>query len=164
MIIYDLICDSSHEFEGWFKDADDMARQQAQGLLACPYCESLKVSKKLTASKVTRKSNSVGENQQAARGSAPQIGGGQEVLMAGGSVAHYKKVQQMLRKVHDYIDANYENVGNRFAEEAIGIHRGERDPGNIRGIASAEQLEEMAQEGVDAVPLPPRPIDEDKLN
>jgi hypothetical protein len=45
MIIYDLVCDFNHSFEGWFKNADDMQVQQANGLLTCPVCDSDQVSK-----------------------------------------------------------------------------------------------------------------------
>lgn len=156
MIIYDLICDSNHEFEGWFKDADDMASQQASGLLTCPLCDSANVVKKLTAPKLNKKSNSL---------PAEPVSGGQEVAIASGqSPEKFAELQEMLGKVHDYIEQNFTDVGNRFAEEAISIHRGEKDAENIRGTASQEQLEEMAEEGVAAVPLPPRPIDRKKIN
>ena len=68
----------------------------------------------------------------------------------------------MLGKVHDYIDQNFENVGNRFTEEAISIHEGEKDPANIRGTANKEQLQELTEQGIDVVPLPPKPIDPKK--
>ncbi|MEM7360747.1 MAG: DUF1178 family protein [Pseudomonadota bacterium] len=155
MIIYDLICDANHEFEGWFKDADDMSSQQAGGLLTCPLCDSANVSKKLTAPKLNKKSNSLPASSSAT----------QEVAIAGGqSPEKFAQLQEMLGKVHDYIEQNFTDVGNRFAEEAISIHRGEKDAANIRGTASQEQLEEMAEEGVAAVPLPPKPIDRKKIN
>lgn len=152
MIIYDLICDSEHEFEGWFKNADDMLSQKEQGLLSCPYCDSPDVNKQLTAAKLTKKSNSGVVSKQ------------EVALDSGQSSQQYAKVQQMLAKLHDYIDGNFKDVGNRFAEEAISIHRGEKDPANIRGTVNETQYEHLVEEGVDAVPLPARPKNKNRLN
>jgi len=155
MVIYDLQCDKQHEFEGWFKNSDDLNRQQATGLLTCPVCESPNVRKKVTASKVGRKSNSLAtaQPQQVATGSSQ-----------GGDTPTYEQLQKMLGKVHNYIDNNFTDVGNKFADEALKIHRGEKEVENIRGTASKSQLKELAEEGVSALPLPPKPIDKEKLN
>ena len=44
-----LICENSHEFEGWFARADAVKEQAAKGLIDCPYCGSLEVKKQLSA-------------------------------------------------------------------------------------------------------------------
>lgn len=147
MVIYDLICDSNHAFEGWFKGADDFSHQLAQGLVACPVCDSQAVTKKIAAPKISR-------------GAAPQA----HIAAGGGSAEAFSKLQDMLGRVHEFIEKNFEDVGNRFAEEALSIHRGEREEGNIRGIASQEELEELAEEGISAMRLPPKPINKKKLN
>ena len=36
MIKYSLICESDHEFEGWFRDSADFDSQAADGLLEMP--------------------------------------------------------------------------------------------------------------------------------
>ena len=38
MVIYDLICDAEHRFEGWFQSPEDSERQAANGLISCPTC------------------------------------------------------------------------------------------------------------------------------
>jgi hypothetical protein len=156
MVIYDLICDSNHEFEGWFKNADDLVSQRESGLLTCPYCDSGEVIKKLAAPKISKKSNATNNR------------GNQEVAIGGigdtQSPEKFQHLQKMLGEVHNFIDKNFEDVGNRFADEAISIHQGEKEATNIRGTASAEQIKEMAEQGVEAVPLPPKPIDRKKIN
>jgi len=153
MVIYDLICDLEHEFEGWFKNSDDLGSQQASGLLTCPFCASAKVSKKLAAPKVTRKSNALATKPK------------QSVAVSdGGSSEAYRQLQTMLGEVDRFIESNFEDVGNRFADEAMSMHRGEKEANNIRGIASQEQLKELAKEGITALPLPPKPVDKKKLN
>jgi len=149
MVIYDLICDNSHDFEGWFKNVADFEQQQATGMLSCPFCESLSVTRKLTAPNVSRKSNSAPVKQEVA---------------IGGSAEAYTKLQSMLGKMHEFIDNNFEDVGNRFAEEALNIHKGDREKQNIKGTASKEEIKQLADEGVTALPIPPKPIDKKKLN
>lgn len=150
MVIYDLVCNSNHGFEGWFKNAEDFEAQQLNGMLCCPFCDSELVSKKPAAPKVSRKSNSAPVKQ--------------DVAISGGSAEAYAKLQSMLGQVHDFIDNNFEDVGNRFAEEALNIHHDEREEKNIRGTASLEELKELAEEGVTALPLPPKPVNKKKLN
>lgn len=156
MVIYDLICDSNHEFEGWFKNAGDLLTQQEQGLLTCPLCESVNIRKMVTAAKLTKKSNSKSNFLPKDR---TNLAVGNEQ-----SSEKFSQLQKMLVKVHEFIDQNFEDVGNKFADEAISIHKGEKDPSNIRGTATKEELKEMAEEGVEAIPLPPKPIDKNKLN
>lgn len=153
MVIYDLICSENHEFEGWFKSAEDFKEQQGNGLLECPYCGCLEVNKKLAAPKVGKKSNAT----SSAASQAMTVG-------AGTSPEKFAELQAMLGKVHDFVEQNFEDVGDQFAEEAISIHRGESDKENIRGTATAEQVKELADEGVATLPLPPKPIDKEKLN
>ena len=62
MVIYDLVCQSGHEFEGWFKNADEFSSQQEAKILTCPFCGTGAVTKKLTAPKISKKSNSVINN------------------------------------------------------------------------------------------------------
>ncbi|MFT5572901.1 MAG: hypothetical protein ACI9FR_001825 [Cryomorphaceae bacterium] len=160
MVIYDLICDAGHEFEGWFRNVDDLVSQQGAGILCCPYCDTKMVSKKLTAPKLGLKSNSTKAlvpQQETQASTSTAVSGG-------GSPQAYNKLQRMLGEVHKFIETNFEDVGNRFTDEAISMHRGEKDAGNIRGTASAKQLKELEQEGVMAVPLPEKPIDKKKLN
>lgn len=153
MIIYDLICDTGHEFEGWFKNTEDLLSQQESKLLTCPFCGSESVNKKLAAPKVSKKSNSVAN--QAPENVAVSIGNSKE---------QYEQLQTLLGKVHDYVDSNFVDVGNRFADEALSIHRGEKEPANIRGTASKTELKELADEGVSAVPLPAKPVSKKDLN
>lgn len=152
MLIFDLICNLNHEFEGWFKDSQEFTDQQNSGLLTCPICNSGQVNKKLSVPKVGKKSNS---------NDAPTKNHG----LSADSIHHdFKNFQSALKKVHEYVENNFENVGNKFSEQAISMHKGEKERANIVGTASSEQLQEMADEGVAALPLPAKPIDKNSLN
>jgi len=47
MIKYQLICDLTHEFEGWFQTSAAFDAQNQAGLVTCPVCESVKVRRAL---------------------------------------------------------------------------------------------------------------------
>jgi len=154
MVIYDLVCQAGHEFEGWFKNADEFASQQESGVLTCPFCGTGTVIKKIAAPKVTKKSNSIDpKTLQSVTGSIGES-----------STKEYARLQTMLSEVHDYVDANFVDVGNRFADEALSIHRGEKEKTNIRGTASQKELKSLADEGVTALSLPPKPAAKKDLN
>ena len=38
MIIFDLVCELEHQFEGWFKKPNDFDKQLLNGQLTCPVC------------------------------------------------------------------------------------------------------------------------------
>jgi len=155
VVIYDLICDSGHEFEGWFKNSDEFLSQQESKILICPFCGTESVIKKVTAPKLTKKSNSTNAVENAS----------ESVAASGGNPSEqYAQLQSMLGQVHDFVDKNFVDVGNNFADEALSIHRGEKEPANIRGTASKTELQELADEGVSAVPLPNKPVEKKDLN
>ena len=166
MVIFDLICDSQHEFEGWFKNSQDLADQQKNGSLTCPVCNSGQVNKVVSAPKVGRKTNSISSltlnNKQSSNKEHSASVSSSSTSAA--EIQQFEQFKGMLKKVHDYVERNYEDVGNKFSEEAISMHKGEKERANIRGIASKEQVQELAKEGVTAIPLPAKPIDKDKLN
>ena len=45
MIVYDLLCENAHRFEGWFASAESFAHQHEAGHLSCPMCGSSSVRK-----------------------------------------------------------------------------------------------------------------------
>jgi len=153
VVIYDLICDAGHEFEGWFKNTQDLLSQKESKILTCPFCGSESVNKKLAAPNVTKKSNAVINN------SSEKV-----AISIGNSSKEYAQLQKLLGRVHDYVEKNFTDVGNRFTDEALSIHRGEKEPANIRGTASKSELKELAKEGVSAVPLPEKPVRKKDLN
>jgi len=142
MIVYDLICEFDHEFEGWFKDSSEFESQQDSGLLTCPMCGAENVVRVPSASRIN-------------------LGKGQQQLDT------LKSMQQdaaaLANKLNDFIEKNFEDVGNDFADVAKKIHYGQEDERNIRGMATSEEAQELSEEGIDILPLPKQPK-KDKLN
>jgi hypothetical protein len=53
-----------------------------------------------------------------------------------------------LRMLHQYIDNNFEDVGNKFAEIALKIHYGDEEKRNIKGTSTPQEEENLKEEGV----------------
>jgi hypothetical protein len=138
MKVYNLACERNHRFEGWFASEEDFLSQSAGRQIICPVCDSLKVGKLPSAPHL---------NLSAAK-SNPAGGD------AGLSSAAVAQFQQRLQDVVRHVMENTEDVGAGFAEEARRIHYKEVPGHGIRGIASAEQCEELAEEGIDVFHLP----------
>ena len=139
MIVYNLACDQSHHFEGWFSSADDFDKQLEHDQVSCPVCGSVSVSKKLSAPYVSTKSD---QPQNKAPKMSP------ETAVAG------MNLQQLHNKFIDYVMKNTVDVGKQFPEEARKIHYGEVEHRSIRGQASPDTIEELRDEGIEVFSLP----------
>jgi len=132
MKVFDLRCAQDHRFEGWFGSEDDYASQRERGLVECPMCSSKAVERLPSAPRLN-----LGASQQEM----------QDVVRPNDTQALWLRA---LRHVIDHT----EDVGERFADEARRIHYGEIEHRGIRGRASREQSEALADEGIEVMVLP----------
>ncbi len=139
MIKYALQCGEGHEFEGWFSNCADYEKQEKHKLVACPYCSSADVSKMLMAPSV-----------------APSKKGKDMVPVATVNPMQAQLVEK-IRELKQEIEKNADNVGEKFPEEARKIHYGEAEARGIYGKASLEEAAELADEGIEFLPLPELP-------
>jgi hypothetical protein len=142
MIVYDLLCDNAHRFEGWFASAEAFAHQHGAGQLMCPVCGSSSVHKPPSAPYV-----------QTGGGDSPQA-----------VMANREFLDTMRKQFVDFILQNTEDVGTRFPDEARKIHQGEAAERAIRGQASAEQARKLRDEGIEVMTLPVPVVPKDKLH
>lgn len=138
MIVFDLRCEHGHAFEGWFDSADAFDGQSARGLVACPSCDSAAITRVPSARVSVRKSRPAAPTPTADMPKTMSAGLPPEVVA---------KLREVVRSTED--------VGNRFPEEARKIHYEEVPHRPIRGVASAEEAQELADEGVEFAPIPP---------
>ena len=132
MIVFDLICEDEHQFEGWFRNSDEFRQQQVNGMLTCPVCGTDSITKVPSASRVNL------------RKMETQVS---ELLSI------QSDAQQLANNISDYINRHFDNVGDAFADEARKIHYGETDERNIRGTATLNQARELYDEGIDVFPI-----------
>lgn len=165
MIKYQLICDKSHEFEGWFGDSAAFETQQESGLLTCPVCGSADVRRALMApnlaSPKTRKTDLAEQQPSAQPEPQPQPQAPQQASAALPPAAARKMQELMseMRALQTRIREECRDVGNDFAEEARKIHYGEVEPEGIYGQATAEEREALDEEGIEIMDMPWLPKD-----
>jgi hypothetical protein len=165
MIKYQLICDKSHEFEGWFGDSAVFESQQESGLLTCPVCGSADVRRALMApnlaSPKTRKTDLAEQQPSAQPEPQPQPQAPQQASAALPPAAARKMQELMseMRALQTRIREECRDVGNDFAEEARKIHYGEVEPEGIYGQATAEEREALDEEGIEIMDMPWLPKD-----
>ena len=155
IIIYDLECEYSHRFEGWFRSNEDFDAQREQKLLTCPECGTSAIRK--VPSKVNIGSKSATAIQPAdspASAPAPTVAHKpNSVDVATAFVMARQAIQALIN--------HSEDVGERFAEEARKIHYEEAPIRAIRGQASPEEFEELRDEGIEVIALPVLPSEEE---
>lgn len=168
-IIYDLECEYSHRFEGWFRSIDNYEEQRASGLLQCPECGTTSVRKVPSRLNIGSKSAEFGEQHSPQGSSAGQLPASDATCapaQTGNESAQFNKVDVatafvMAKQAIQALIRHSEDVGSQFAEEARKIHYQEAPLRAIRGQASAEEFEELRDEGIDIIALPNLPLDEE---
>ncbi|MCW2275652.1 DUF1178 family protein [Rhodoblastus acidophilus] len=146
MIRFSLVCDNAHEFESWFASNESYEFQIENDLVACPHCNSLKISKAVMAPAVARKDR--GERAQ-----KPE-----EVKQSVALVNDASgELRRLARELHEKIVAATVDVGEKFPDEARRIHEGEAPDRAIRGQASLEEARALLEDGVAIMPMPTLP-------
>ena len=141
MIVFNLGCENSHRFEGWFTSSEDFERQLGGKLVGCPMCGTTNVSRLPNASYVNTGAKPRGRRAEEAAPTAAQ----QQYANVG---------RELLSKLVEHIIEHTEDVGPAFAEEARKIHYNEAPDRRIRGTASRDEVEALKDEGVEVVALP----------
>ena len=136
MKVLNLRCAHGHLFEGWFGSADDFLTQNGNGQIECPLCADKVIMRVPSAPRLNL---GIPEEPGA---SVPMVKPAQPDL------------QSMWLKAVHHVMANTEDVGPAFAEEARRIHYGEAEQRGIRGQATADERAALADEGIEAMPLP----------
>jgi hypothetical protein len=130
MIAYDVTCANGHTFEGWFADSASFEDQKSGGLIDCPYCGSTRVER-------IPSTFAIGNRQKPQEESAdktPEL--------------------PLMAQIRRYIEEHFEDVGKKFADEAVKIHYGETEKRNIRGTTTQEEEQRLREEGVAFIKIP----------
>jgi hypothetical protein len=143
MIIYDLVCDQDHRFEGWFASAAEFDRQSRERLVECPLCGSSDTRRVASAAYVHTSSSAPQSENLPERSEAVYEPGTDRELPT-----------QVLAKMVRHILEKSDDVGSEFPEEARRIHYRETPERMIRGTASKEEFEELREEGIPVSTLP----------
>ena len=178
MIRYQLRCSRGHGFEGWFKSSG--AFDEEVRAVTCPICDDPSIEKAIMAPSVLLRGDkaqaveiegataSPSPSGPTASGSdtaklpatapvatLPQTAPSQTPL--GPEQVQFAKTLMLMRKLKAHVEANFENVGRRFADEARKIHYEETEPRGIYGEASPDEVQSLEEEGIAVAPLPNLP-------
>jgi hypothetical protein len=137
MIIFDLKCEKDHKFEGWFKDRHAFENQKSQRIITCPLCGSSEVE--MMPSTITIM--------------------GKDIRTSGRENIEELSIPKMLRKFNEYLNKNFDDVGDKFFEVALKIHHGEEKGRNIKGTTTESEEETLRDEGVQFFKVPVNKFD-----
>ena len=152
MIRYRLICSQDHEFEAWFRDSTAYDRQLRRHQVTCPHCGDVDVTKAVMAPGLK-------STPSEGRGDGP-VEGRSEGRGAGATGAEAKahevarRILAAVGKLKDQVETDCEYVGERFADEARAIHQGDAEDRGIYGEATAEEADDLIEEGIPVFRLP----------
>jgi len=151
VIKYQLQCDKDHQFEGWFQSGDAFDTQKKRGFVACPVCQSNKVDRAIMAPSVARSDKDITASLPVSQEPNWISEGSEEILMSSEMI----ELRQRMAELRDEMIKDADDVGSDFAEEARRIHYGEVEKRQIYGETSLEEVQELLEEGIAILPLPP---------
>lgn len=131
MIAFDLQCAKGHTFEGWFDDKEAFEDQKKNGLVSCPICDDKGVFIILSTFAIPKAQFPVKKETH-----------------------RHLAVGDIGRKITEFLEKNFDDVGTEFTKEALKIHYGVSEPRNIRGISSPEEEKLLEKEGVPLLKIP----------
>ena len=140
MILYDLNCSNGHKFEAWFRDSNGFDTQSKRGEIECPMCSDTDVGKAPMAPRINK---STAERK-------PRRGEKRAKEVA-------RKILNAVNDVQKHVEENFENVGDKFADEARAIHYGDAEERGIYGEASDDEANDLIDEDIPVYRLPVRP-------
>lgn len=130
MIVYDLQCANSHTFEGWFEDRESYDAQRRKQLIACPICSDKTVVAVPSTFAIK------------GRSSPPQ------------KESQKPDEEGVVQKALEFLQDNFEDVGPKFAQEALKMHYDVTDKRNIRGTTTEDEEKMLKKEEIDFVKIP----------
>tara|TARA_B100001996_G_C18187659_1_gene410836 strand:+ start:66 stop:488 length:423 start_codon:yes stop_codon:yes gene_type:complete len=134
MIKYNLKCHNNHEFESWFSNSKEFEKLDKKKMLECIYCSSNKIEKTIMSpmvSVVKTKDDSMNLTNH-----------------------DLSLEKNKLLKLRDYVEKNFQFVGNKFSEKVREVYYDKKTEKKIYGTTTPEEREELAEEGIDLLSIP----------
>jgi hypothetical protein len=156
MKVLNLSCAQGHGFEGWFGSEADFQQQLSAGQIACPLCADVSITRLPSAPRLNLSGAKppISAPTRPATPPADMAPGGSAVMHGNMPEALQHRLQDLWAQTVREVLKHTEDVGERFPEEARKIHYGESQARGIRGQASVEERAELADEGIEVMPLP----------
>ena len=133
MIKYNLKCKHKHEFESWFLDSKEFEKLKSKKMIECIFCKTKSIEKSIMAPSVLSQEQKQKDQK---------------------SVKYVKKIQKDLLKIRNFVEKNFEYVGNNFPREVRNVYYDKRKNKNIYGKATPEETQELEEEGIELTAIP----------
>ena len=134
MIKYILKCNNDHEFESWFSNSEEFEKLNKKNLLECIYCSSKNISKSIMAPMISSQKN--------------------EKFQIDKINKNFKDERKKLLELRKYIEKNFDFVGKDFSKKVREVYYDRKSKKAIYGTTTAEEREELAEEGIDLLSIP----------
>ena len=138
MIKYNLTCKCNCTFDSWFASSEEFGRLVKKKLITCIECNSNNVNKSIMAPNVSssKKINNINYKFQ-------------------------KNIKKKIIEYQKFIKKNCKYVGDNFAQEARSIYYNEKETKDneketkgIYGRVTAEEIDELDEEGIETITIP----------
>ena len=134
MIKYNLKCSNNHEFESWFSDSNEFERLNKKRLLNCIFCSSKKITKSIMSPRVLNSKEKIEINNSKDK--------------------EFRKFKDDLTKLRNFVEKNFEFVGDKFAKKVRDIYYDKNKNQRIYGTTTPEEREELMEEGIELTSIP----------
>ena len=134
MIKYNLKCSNNHEFESWFSDSNEFERLNKKKLLNCIFCTSKKITKSIMSPRVLNSKEKIEINNS--------------------KDEEFRKFKDDLTKLRNFVEKNFEFVGDKFAKKVRDIYYDKNENQRIYGTTTPEEREELMEEGIELTSIP----------
>ena len=133
MIKYLLNCKiCKFEFESWFSSSKEFDKLKKLKLLSCQKCDSKKIDKSLMKPNLANTNFKIGNKRN-----------------------YNQNIKKKIKEYQKFIKQNFEYVGDNFAYEARSTHyKKSKNKKNIYGKASASDVRELRDEGIETSTIP----------
>ena len=135
MIKYKLKCKNCEKsFDSWFSSSKEFEKLRSKKFLSCHFCNSKKIIKTLMA---------------------PNIMTAKQKLENNLKMKKNNKIKKKILEFQNFIEKNFENVGDDFAYKARSLHYdNKKNKKGIYGNASQNQIKELKEEGIETQIFP----------
>ena len=133
MIKYILNCNNKHEFESWFSESQEFEKLKKKKLIQCIFCQSSNVEKSIMS---------------------PNIVGKKKIIEKKFNNKEFTKLRKDLIKIKNFVEKNFEFVGDKFSNEVREIFYDNKKNKNIYGTATLEERLKLEEEGIEIASIP----------
>ena len=135
MIKYKLKCKNCEKsFDSWFSSSKEFEKLRRKKFLSCHFCNSKKIIKTLMAPNIMTANQKLGNNLKMKKNN---------------------KIKKKILEFQNFIEKNFENVGDDFAYKARSLHyNNKKKQKGIYGNASKKQIKELQEEGIETETFP----------